>query len=584
MSTVAASPLPRWDLTPAYPGLDSPELVAAMAKLTSGIARLDKDIDAGAEFDAVIVTYNELQDLVELLDSYITNHTNTDSRDDLAAARLSELEIASVPLQAVAAKLIDWLGKQPIDGLLGKSQIARDHRFALEKAHESAKHQMAMPEEQLAADMSVTSASAWSKLYDNLTSQIEVDVEVKGDLKQLPMSSVRNLAYERDRDTRRAAYQAELAAWKANEVPIAACLNSIKGHVLGLCERRRWASPLDEAVFHSNIDRATLEALTGAVQDFLPTARRYYKAKAKALGVQQMAFYDIFAPIGREGKKWELDTAKDFIAKQFRKYSDKMGDLAERSYRENWIDWESRSGKVGGAYCSGFVKDSSRILMNFKPAFGNAMTLAHELGHAYHNLCLFGRTALQRETPMTLAETASIFCETIVKNAAMEEFSEEEKFSLLEETLQGDCQTVVDICSRYLFENRVFEERKKRELSPKEFCALMRQAQLDTYGDGLDSELLHPYMWAAKGHYYTTYSFYNYPYTFGRLFGLGLYARYEADPAGFKAGYDELLSWTGMADAAALAERFGIDIRSKAFWASSLALIGQDIDQFEGLV
>ncbi len=223
--------------------------------------------------------------------------------------------------------------------------------------------------------------------------------------------------------------------------------------------------------------------------------------------------------------------------------------------------------------------------MNFKPSFGSVTTLAHELGHAYHNVCLAKRTAIQRDTPNTLAETASIFCETILKRPALEEASPEQSIGILEGTLQGSCQVVVDITSRYMFETAVFTGRSERERSAGELCDLMLEAQRATYGDGLDEDLLHPYMWAVKPHYYSSgMSYYNYPYMFGLLFALGLYAIYDEDRQGFKDRYDALLSNTGSSDAASLAADFGIDIRSTEFWRGSLGVIKQDIDRFVALV
>ena len=242
-----------------------------------------------------------------------------------------------------------------------------------------------------------------------------------------------------------------------------------------------------------------------------------------------------------------------------------------------------RSGKRDGAFCMGWRGAESRILLNYQPSLDSVSTLAHELGHGYHNLCLAGRTPLQRQTPMTLAETASIFCETIAVNAALEGARGDEKLYILETQLQGQAQVVVDIHSRFLFEQGVFGARGARDLAPSELSERMLEAQRATYGDGLSDEL-HRYMWAVKGHYYSAgLSYYNYPYTFGLLFGLGLYAQYRQDPDAFKAGYDDLLSSTGLADAATLAARFGIDTRDGAFWDSSLDVIRQNIGAYENM-
>lgn len=398
------------------------------------------------------------------------------------------------------------------------------------------------------------------------------------------MPAVRNLAYETDRATRRAGYEAELRAWAGASVPIAAALNSIQGQVLTLSKHRGWDSPLDSALFGNNIDRPTLDAMLTAARESFPDFRRYLRAKARALDVPTLAFYDLFAPVGTATRVWAYDDAAAFIVEQFGTYSPKMQAYAARAFREHWIDAESRPGKRDGAFCMWLRGDESRILANYKPAFSGMSTLAHELGHGYHNLNLAERTYLQRSTPMTLAETASIFCETIIRQAGLAQADAAEGIAILEASLQGSCQVVVDITSRFLFEQAAFAARRKRDLSVDEFNALMLDAQGQTYGDGLDPHALHPYMWAAKGHYYSTRSFYNFPYMFGLLFGLGLYARYEADPAGFRTGYDTLLSSTGLADAATLAAGFGIDVRQPAFWRASLGVIRADIDRFEALV
>ena len=341
-------------------------------------------------------------------------------------------------------------------------------------------------------------------------------------------------------------------------------------------------------MLHVNrIDEATLAAMLGAAERAFPDFRRYLRAKARALGLPALAWYDLFAPVGGgdEHERWGYAKSREFILENFGSYSGRMREFAARAFREGWIDAEPRPGKVDGAFCMWLRNDESRILANFEPSYGAMSTLAHELGHAYHNLNEAGLTPLQRGTPMTMAETASIFCETVVKEAALGTASPAEQLTILEASLQDNCQVVVDISSRFRFERNVFAGRAERELSIDELNELMLQAQRDTYGDGLDGAALHPYMWAVKGHYYSTgTSFYNFPYMFGLLFGLGVYARSKDDPESFRAQYDDLLASTGRADAATLAARLGIDLREPAFWDASLGLVRADIDRFEELV
>ena len=591
--------LPHWDMTVVYPGLESQEFAQGFARGIQDINDLahlfdtyhimeqastplnNKTIKA---FEAVVERLNAVLDTTRTLSAYIMCFVTTNTSDNLAQARMSELQQATIILSQLDTRFAAWIGSLDVEALIGRSTLAREHAFMLRKAKLRAGHLMTPPEEALASELNVSSGTAWSKLHSDVTSQLIVPLELDGQLQELPMSMVRNLAYEADRDLRRRAYEAELAGWKRVAVPLAAALNSIKGEVNALVKRRNWASPLEASLFDSNIDRQALDAMLLAARESFPDFRRYLDAKARMLGLTRLAWYDLFAPVGKDDRVWEYDEAAAFIIDQFGTFSSRLSNFAARAFREQWIDAEPRAGKVDGAFCISLYKDESRVLANYKPSYEGMSTLAHELGHGYHNLNLAQRTALQRDTPMTLAETASIFCETIIRNAALQRAGTQEQIAILEASLQGSCQIVVDISSRFLFEQRLFEKRKQRELSIDELNALMLETQSETYGDGLDASALHPYMWAMKPHYYSTeLSFYNYPYMFGLLFGLGLYARYQHDPETFKTGYDDLLSSTGLADAATLAERFGIDIRSVDFWRSSLNIIRADIDRFEAL-
>jgi oligoendopeptidase F len=585
-----ASALPRWDLSPYFPGVPSDKFGRAVSDLDALIDDAESfwesaPVEQGkhgtpVQISGALDRLNAIHESARLIATYLECLVTTNSKDEAAAAALSGFDSVRVRMRKLATRFELWLGSSDVETAIATHPAAAEHGFFLRHAKQKAEHLMPTQLEALASDLAVSGSTGWERLHSNLTSQIEVEV----DGEKLPMPAVRNLAYDADRGKRQRAYQAESEAWKRNELPIAASLNGIKGEVVTLCRARGWASPLDEAIFQQNMDRESLEAMMDAARDSFPIFRRYLDAKARAIGVSKCAFYDLFAPVGEGTRTWEYPEAREFVAENFSAYSEKMGDFARRAFRESWIDAEPRPGKVGGAYCAETRDDESRILMNFDPSYGSVSTLAHELGHAYHNLCLSKRSTLNRDTPSTLAETASIFCETIIKDAALKTVGEADQVAILEASLQGQCQVVVDITSRYLFENRVFAKRAERELSANELSELMLDAQRQTYGDGLDQSLLHPYMWAVKPHYYSTYSFYNFPYMFGLLFGLGLYAIYQAESNGFHERYDDLLSSTGLADAPTLADRFGIDIRSKDFWAASFAKIGEDVARFEKLV
>ncbi len=577
MSAIA-SPNYDWDMTVFFPSADSPEFQAAKNGLKSKIAAFENSLESG-DIDRMVSTLTEASEDAELLMSYLYCLVATNSRDESAQGQLSEMEGLMVGFSQLRTRFTAWVGEQDVDALIATSELAKEHEYILRKAKFRSGKLMSPAEEALAAELAPSGVLAWSKLHSNFTSQLEVSFNGE----TVGMSQLRNVAYEADRARRKAAYEAELAAWKANETPIAAAMNSIKGSVNTFATRRGWGTGLEEAIYSNAIDRPTLDAMMSAARASFPDSRRYLKAKARALGLEKLEWYDLFAPLeSGEGSHWSIEKGCDFVADQFSSYSQKMGDFARRSYAENWIDWNPKIGKVGGAFCSGMKDDVSRILMNYDGSFSNVKTLAHELGHAYHQICTATRPVLLRNYPSTLAETASIFCETIVKNAAMNQFSGQERVALLEACLVGPCQTVVDITSRFLFEQNVFEMRSNRELSASELCELMLQAQMDTYGDGLAS--YHPYMWAAKPHYYDQESFYNFPYMFGLLFALGLYKVYEQDPEFFRDRYDDLLASCGSADAPELCARFGIDTRDEAFWTGSLDVVRADIAEFEAAV
>ncbi len=591
--------LPHWDLTTLYSGLEAEDFQADFAAWSSAVteltaffdghqigapdAPLTTDADVVKSLDEAIKALNDVEARAHKLYAYLSGRVATNSRDTEAQAWLSRLQIRLADLEKLDPRFVAWIGALDLDVAARESSRVAAHAYALHRAQTEAQHLMSPAEEDLAADLNMTGGRAWSRFYSNYSSQITAEVTLDGESDTLPITAIRNLAYSPERDVRRRAYETELAAWERHAMPIATALNSIKGQANTLNRRRGWQSPLDLALFNNAIDAATLDAMLTTARGFFPEFRRYLKAKARLLGINTCAWYDLFAPVGSLDKPWAFADAADFIVDQFDAFSPVLSGLAKRAFEEHWIDAEPRDGKRGGAFCMWTGGETSRILSNYQTSYGGMSTLAHELGHAFHNQCLAERTYLQRSTPMTLAETASTFCQIIVRNAALRGAPEAEQLAILEADLQDSTQVVVDISSRILFESQVFEQRRERELSADEFCAIMRDSQLDTYGEGLDPDRLHPYMWAVKPHYYSSV-FYNFPYMFGLLFGLGVYAQYREAPDGFIDRYQELLSSTGMSSARELAAGFGIDITTPAFWQSSLALIVEDIDRFEALV
>jgi pepF/M3 family oligoendopeptidase len=596
MSTAITESLPRWDLTPFYPSLESRELAGAHEAIGAGVARLTAlydthDVRDGAPvelddetitaFEQVVRETNELQDEVRLVNAYLYAFITTDVHEDRAAAMHSQLQTQLAPLRTLSTRFAAWVARLGAETLIEKSQVAADHAWPLRKAEFAATHQMSEAEEGLAAELNLTGGSAWNRLHGDVSARLTGSVNGE----DLAITVIRNLAMDGDAGVREAAYRAELVAWESASVPLAAAMNGIKGEANVVNRRRGWEDSLAPALYYNAVDRTTLEAMQSAVVNSFPDFRRYLRTKARVLGHgdRGLPWWDLFAPVGDPAASactW--DDAVGTVRAAFASYSPALASLAERAFAEGWVDAEAHEGKRGGAFCMSVRGEESRVLLNYSGTFDSVSTLAHELGHAYHNTNLAHRTAMQRQTPMALAETASIFCETILVQSglAAAEGDPARQLVLLDTDLTGAAQVVVDIHSRFLFEQRVFEERSDRTLSVHELCDFMTDAQVATYGDGLDPDLLHPYMWAVKPHYYGM-AYYNWPYTFGLLFGIGLYARFSADPERFRLGYDDLLSATGLGEAAELAARFGIDVRDEGFWADSLGVIRGRIDDYE---
>ncbi|HEX4818743.1 MAG TPA: M3 family oligoendopeptidase [Acidimicrobiales bacterium] len=596
MSTANTESLPRWDLTPFYPSLESRELAGAHEAIGAGVARLtalydshdvrdgepvELDDDTIKAFEEVVRETNELQDDVRQVNAYLYGFITTDAHQDRAAALYSQMQTQLAPLRTLSTRFAAWVARLGADALIEKSQVAADHAWPLHKAEFAATHQMTEAEEGLAAELNLTGGAAWNKLHGDVSARLTGTVNGE----ELAITVIRNLAMDADATVREAAYRAELVAWESASVPLAAAMNGIKGEANAVNRRRGWEDSLAPALYYNAVDRTTLDAMQSAVVNSFPDFRRYLRTKANVLGHSDrgLPWWDLFAPVGDpSASECSWDDAVVNVREAFASYSPALAALADRAFADGWVDAEAHEGKRGGAFCMSVRGDESRVLLNYSGTFDSVSTLAHELGHAYHNTNLAHRTAMQRQTPMALAETASIFCETILVQSglAAAEGDIARQLVLLDTDLTGAAQVVVDIHSRFLFEKRVFEERADRTLSVNELCEFMTDAQLATYGDGLDPDELHPYMWAVKPHYYGM-AYYNWPYTFGLLFGIGLYARYTADPERFRLGYDDLLSATGLGEAAELAARFGIDVRDEGFWTDSLDVIRGRIDDYE---
>ena len=576
-----------WDLTILYDGFDDPKFASDMQSLDGMIDALTGFKSSAEKMDSreflleFIRINSELSDLVTKLFNYSNLRYSVNTADSEAASTMGVLlgkySATAAPLAALN-KLVAAIPN--LSDLIDTDDTLRAHRYFLESIQRDSKHLLSDAEESLFAEMNISGASAWSDLQSSLTSTVKVDYN--GEAITLP--AVRNLAYDPDPAVRRKAYEAELAAYKSIDTSVAFALNSIKLQVINEAKRRGYESALDKALASSRMKRETLDALISAMEEYMPAFRKYLRAKAKALGHEGgLPWYDLFAPMGKSENKFTAEEARDYLLNIFAKFDTELHDMVKEAFDNSWIDFYPREGKVGGAFdCAVHSAGQSRVLTNFDGSFSSIVTLAHELGHSFHDRQVYRNASLNREYSMPVAETASTFNEVLVVSTALSETEDkDEKLALLESQLMDAAQVIVDIYSRYTFESSVFACRPSEFLSPERMCELMLEAQKKAYGDGLDENALHPYMWLCKGHYYSgDLSFYNYPYAFGALFARGLYAKYLNDANSFVDTYKKLLRATGTADCEDAAMIAGVDLTSPDFWRAGLESIAKQIDEF----
>ena len=572
-----------WNLNPIYTGFDDPrfeEDLQALRRTVRDLEELTQHLtgDSAALLKRGLTLQERLQELAEKLLCYAELRQAACTTDAEAGSKIGKIMGVYSDSAAPVAAFEGWLAAIPdLDSLIASDPLFEEYRFILERKKLGSLHLLPGIGEKVMAKLKISGSNAWAELQQYLTSTVKVTY--RGE--EINLSAVRNLAYSAEAEVRKDAYEAELACYRSIEDSVAYALNSLKLETLNECELRGYESPLARTLEQSNMEKKTLDAMFAAIDQKLPMFRRYLKAKAHALGHENgLPWYDLFAPMGKSSTRFTTQDARDYLVELFSHFDDELSGMDEE-----WIDFYPRSGKAGGAFCSGVsCIGQSRILTNFDGTLGDVVTLAHELGHAFHNQCIADHRPLNHDYSMPVAETASTFNECVVMNHAIAQAADDaEKLNLIESQLQDVTQIIVDIYSRYRFEDAVLRRRKEEFMGAAELCRIMLQAQADSYGDGLDSALRHPYMWLCKSHYYGS-TFYNFPYAFGGLFARGLYAKYAQEGASFVPIYKKLLHTTTVATAEDAAKVAGIDLTDKEFWLSALAEVEEKIDMFCALV
>lgn len=578
----------EWNLDSIYHGFDDPQYDADMAFLRRQVELLTllsgklPGMDPRQGLREGLAILEAMEQTAQKLALYAELRQSTDTKNPEASSKMGQVMTIYSAAAAPQAAFQAWAAGLDIQALIQDDCLLRDYTFLLTKMQEKRKYLLSGDGEAVAARFRISGTNAWAELQQYLTSTVRVSY--RGAVTNL--SAIRNMAYDPDPQVRKDAYEAELACYGAIADPVAYALNSIKMETISDCALRGYASPLDRTLQHADMKRETLDAMLGAIEEYLPKFRQYLKAKAAALGHENgLPWYDLFAPMGSSSTTFTPEQARDYLVKLFSHFDADLSRMIATAFDNGWIDFFPRDGKAGGAFCAGVPSlKESRILTNFDGKLGDVVTLAHELGHAFHNQCVLPHRPLNRDYSMPLAETASTFNECVVMASAIRSAADDaERLSLVESQLQDTTQIICDILSRYLFETAVFAGRESRFMDAGTLCDMMLTAQKQSYGDGLDPQYLHPYMWLCKSHYYGS-TFYNFPYAFGGLFARGLYAQYLAEGEAFIPKYKKLLYTTTVATAEDTARVAGIDLTDKAFWRGALQTVADQIDLFCGLV
>lgn len=594
----------NWDLSILFKGLEDEKFTNYYKDIPNEIKKLvsyaknnfenikDAENSVANKIETFIKMYNDFSKYYNVL-MYAQLILEVDSENIKALKVLNTVENYFTELTVADTLFKKYLLEiKNLESIIDTSPLLTDHKFILLQTKENASHMLEMGEEIVFEKLKLTGSNAWSSMYGQVISNLEVDININGDSQQLSLSQVRNMADEEDPYLRKTAYYAELNSYSKIEKPIAQSLNAIKGEAITTAHLRGYDSVLDMTLKNSRMDKKTLDVLISTIKDALPIFKKYFNHKAKLLGHSgALPFYDLFAPVkipfnpqkpvNSNNLQYTKQEAVDFIVKNFSNFSKDLGDFANNAFQNNWIDWDPKKGKSGGAFCANLhnVKES-RILANFSGSFGDILTLAHELGHAYHGEALKDSSFLNSNYSMPIAEVASTFCETLVCNVALKSANKAEALSISENNLQNTAQVIIDIYSRYLFETEVIKRREYGSLSVDEFKEIMVDSQQKAYGDSLSS-IKHPYMWICKGHYYSAENnFYNFPYAYGLLFAKGLYTMYLNEGQTFAQKYKALLAATGQNNLYEVGRTVSINVHDKAFWDGALDTVEKEIDEF----
>lgn len=588
------APSPSWDLESLYPGGAGGPAIAGQVeharvetqRLIEVFSELPVPHNAGDIHDRWAVALLELEKLDDVLtdtESYALCSTAADTADDHAKvvyAKAAEIQVSRQQIDVPLWAKLSQITSEDFDRLLARDDLSHMSMF-LTEIRRQAEISMGPELEELQTALSRDGIHAWARLYDTVSGVLRVVVDRGNGDEELTDEQARCLLESPDTELREKVAKAIHKAWNQQVEITAAALNHINGfrHVV---YRRRDIDELEIPLRMNRMARSTLETMFAVIDDFKPVLTRYLEAKAKVLGLKELRWYDLDVPLGVSEEVITYDEAQDFIVEHFGRFSSSLGDFANHALKSSYVEAENRTGKRGGGFCTSFpLKGQSRIFMTYADTRGSLQTLAHELGHAYHSNVLLDLPSRMRQYPMALAETASTFAESLVRQAAYEAATDDAtRFEMLDGKLSDAVTFLMNIPGRFQFERSMYAARANGELRPTELTDLCVGAFKHAYNNALGE--YQSLFWSSKLHFFfTDVPFYNFPYSVGYLFSAGLFARALEEGSAFAERYRQLLRLTGHKTVEQVGqEALGIDLGQPEFWQSALSVVESNVNDF----
>ncbi|WP_088071857.1 M3 family oligoendopeptidase [Gottfriedia luciferensis] len=579
-----------WDLDVFFKGgSESPEFAQYIEEISRLVEKFENQIsqfiapkhsEEISDLNEIIESIQEIGKKLQQASGFVSCLQAQDMADQKANLLRSTLTQISASFSTTVTKFHDQLTK--IEENVWEDILEREEfseiSFVLNERRQKASELLSVDQEALITALSVDGYHGWGQMYDTVVGKMEIE----HDDKVLSVGQASNLFSSKDRKVRKEIFEKWEETWGNESDYFAKILNHLAGFRLSVYGQRGWSNVLKEPLSINRMSNETLESMWGAIIDNKAPFVEYLQRKAKILGVEKLSWYDLDAPVADIDSTVSYSEGAEFILNQFDQFGDELTNFTKMAFEDSWIEAEDRAGKRPGGFCTGFPESAqSRIFMTYSGTPSNVSTLAHELGHAFHSYAMKDVHTLNKYYAMNVAETASTFAEMIVADAAVKNAkTEEERLALLEDKIQRSVAFYMNIHARFLFETRFYEERKNGVLSKNRINELMEEAQKEAYCGSLEE--YHPHFWASKLHFYiTSVPFYNFPYTFGYLFSLGIYAKALEEGKSYEKKYIALLKDTASMSVEQLAQKhLGVDLTKREFWEKAVKLSLKDVEEF----